>query len=343
MKIIIIVLTLTIGVVCIAKAQDIHFSQYQYAPITLNPALAGANLDVQGVLNYKTQWKSVTGQPYSTINASFDMRVIKFMKGFFASGLSVYNDKAGDGSLTTTTATLPIAYHLRLDRKNSLGAALYIAGGQKTISADNFQWAKQYDGTSFNSALANGETINKPSYMFLDVGVGVLYAYKKNYRNMSSNDNVAVNAGAALYHMNKPKNTFVNNTTNDRLAMRLSMFASASIGIQQTNISLSPALYYNWQGTQQELLGGTYVKYALQSSSQITGLIQASGISLGVFYRAKDAVVIKSMFEYSNYSAGVAYDVNVSSLSKVSKTRGGFEVFVRYVLDTNKFRIKMSI
>lgn len=209
MKKTLLILTVALSLVYTTQAQDIHFLQYQYAPITLNPALAGANHDVQGVLNYKTQWKSVA-TPYSTINASFDMRVLKFMKGFFASGLSVYNDKAGYGSLTTTTATLPIAYHLRLDRKNSLGAALYIAGEQKTISTNNFQWAKQYDGGSFNSALANGQTINKPSYVFLNFGVGV-------------------------------------------------------------------------------------------------------------FYRAKDTVVIKSMFEYSNYSVGVAYDVNVRAFQKYQK------------------------
>ena len=55
------------------NAQDIHFSQMQYAPITLNPALAGASHDMQAILNYKTQWKSVA-TPYNTINASYDMR-----------------------------------------------------------------------------------------------------------------------------------------------------------------------------------------------------------------------------------------------------------------------------
>jgi len=54
-------------------AQDIHFSQMEYSPLTLNPALAGANSPMQGIVNYRSQWNSVA-VPYKTIAASFDMR-----------------------------------------------------------------------------------------------------------------------------------------------------------------------------------------------------------------------------------------------------------------------------
>ena len=40
-------------------AQDIHFSQVGFSPLTLNPALAGANGAINGVLNYRSQWSSV--------------------------------------------------------------------------------------------------------------------------------------------------------------------------------------------------------------------------------------------------------------------------------------------
>ena len=54
-------------------AQDVHFSQMEYSPLTLNPGLAGANSPMQGVVNYRSQWKSVA-TPYKTIAASFDAR-----------------------------------------------------------------------------------------------------------------------------------------------------------------------------------------------------------------------------------------------------------------------------
>jgi hypothetical protein len=38
------------------------------------------------------------------------------------------------------------------------------------------------------------------------------------------------------------------------------------------------------------------------------------------------------MFEMMDYSVGFAYDINVSSLANVSKTKGGFEIFLKYSL-----------
>jgi len=37
-------------------AQDLHFSNPEYSPLILNPALAGANSGMQANLNYRTQW-----------------------------------------------------------------------------------------------------------------------------------------------------------------------------------------------------------------------------------------------------------------------------------------------
>ena len=52
--------------------------------MNLNPALAGAHFDMQALVNYKTQWKSVAA-PFKTIGASFDMRFNKKKgkKGFW--------------------------------------------------------------------------------------------------------------------------------------------------------------------------------------------------------------------------------------------------------------------
>src|SRR5690606_40982666 len=55
-------------------AQDIHFSQMGYSPLTLNPALAGANYDLQVNVNYRNQWNSVA-VPFQTIGASVDTRL----------------------------------------------------------------------------------------------------------------------------------------------------------------------------------------------------------------------------------------------------------------------------
>jgi hypothetical protein len=48
------------------------------------------------------------------------------------------------------------------------------------------------------------------------------------------------------------------------------------------------------------------------------------------------------MFEWDQLSAGFAYDINVSSLTTVSKSRGGFELFLRFNMgDGGGFRARI--
>ena len=57
-----------------ASAQDVHFSHFSHSPLILNPAMAGANFQMQGIINYRNQWKQVA-VPFTTTAASFDMRL----------------------------------------------------------------------------------------------------------------------------------------------------------------------------------------------------------------------------------------------------------------------------
>lgn len=71
-------------------AQDVHFSQMSFSPLNLNPALAGANSTLQGIVNYRSQWNSVA-EPYQTIGASVDGRFNdnkRNKKGIIAGGLN---------------------------------------------------------------------------------------------------------------------------------------------------------------------------------------------------------------------------------------------------------------
>lgn len=73
-------------------AQDVHFSNMEQSPLTLNPALAGANHDIQAIINYRTQWNTV-GAPFQTIAASADMRLNsnkRSKNGHLAVGLNLF-------------------------------------------------------------------------------------------------------------------------------------------------------------------------------------------------------------------------------------------------------------
>jgi type IX secretion system PorP/SprF family membrane protein len=96
-----------------AKAQDVHFSQYFTSPLTLNPALTGlVSEDFRFAANYRTQWNSVSPNPYITGTASFDLAMLKgkLPEGdALGMGLMVLYDKSGTGGLTNTCSRLVIS------------------------------------------------------------------------------------------------------------------------------------------------------------------------------------------------------------------------------------------
>jgi type IX secretion system PorP/SprF family membrane protein len=150
-------------------AQDVHFSQMEFSPLTLNPGLAGANSPMQGVVNYRSQWNSVA-IPYKTIAASFDARFNedkRNKKGIIAGGINFFNDQSGDMKVNTTNVNLNLAYHLILDKTSTLGIGIYTGFGQRSIDPNAGRWGSQYDGTSYNSAISSGETFNSASFNYV--------------------------------------------------------------------------------------------------------------------------------------------------------------------------------
>ncbi len=325
------------------KAQDVHFSHAEFSPLTLNPALAGALSPMQGIANYRSQWRSVA-TPYKTIAASFDARFNekkRDKKGIIAGGLNFFNDQSGDLKIVTNNVNVNLAYHLMIDRNSTIGLGLYTGFGQRSINPSAGRWGSQYVNGAYDASAAPGEVFNNASFTYLDAGTGLVYTYKKNAGYMTQNNQFSLNAGVAAYHVNRPKYSFLGQG-DEKLYMRYSAFVNAVIGIQNTRGSFLPGVYFQRQATENEVYLGTYYKYLLSEGSMVTGFTRPMSFYLGVFHRFKDAFVGKVMFEYDCYSLGFAYDINVSSLRSVSNAKGGFELFLRYNLgDGGGFRSRI--
>ena len=314
--------------------QDVHFSQMEYSPINLNPALSGANSALQGVVNYRSQWKSVA-VPYKTIGASIDGRFNENKRGkngIIAGGLSFFNDQSGDLQVNTTNIKLSAAYHLFLDRTSTLGLGIYGGWGQRSISPNDGRWGNQYDGMAFNDALPSNETFNSPSFSFLDAGAGLVYTYKNSEGYMTQNNQRQFNGGVAFYHVNNPTFSFIENS-EEKLYMRWSLFFNGIIGIENSRGAFEPGIYFNRQKSSMEILYGGYYRHTITEGSKVTGRSKPFFFHIGLFHRWGDALVAKSMLEWYEYSVGFAYDINVSSLTEVSRAQGGFEVFLRYNME----------
>ncbi|MES2798751.1 MAG: PorP/SprF family type IX secretion system membrane protein [Bacteroidota bacterium] len=312
-------------------AQDVHFSHMEFSPLTLNPALAGANSPMQAVVNYRNQWSSVA-VPYSTIAASFDMRFTEKSRnksGYLVGGVNFFNDNAGDLKISSNNVNLHLGYHLMMDTKNSLGLAIYTGYGQRALKNVDAKWSSQYSGGSYDPNLASGEAFNNQSFGYFDAGAGLVYTHDSNEGYMNQNIGRKINAGFAIYHLNRPSFSFVNKA-DENLYMRFSAFVNAEIGIGNSRGVIMPGVYFQRQKTAMEIYFGSYYKYIFHEGSRATGFTRPFSLAIGLFGRIKDAMVAKVMFEYDQFALGFGYDFNISSLTTASRARGGMEFFLRF-------------
>jgi type IX secretion system PorP/SprF family membrane protein len=324
----------------LATAQDIHFSQFWMAPLIQNPAMAGAEYDMQAGLNYKDQWKSVE-TPYKTINASYDMALSKQDKkdGFWAGGINVFSDKAGDSEMGTLQANLSFAYHLYISDKSKLG--LGVMGGfvQRSINYSSLKWGSQYNGYNYDSSLPAGEPLGVTSISYVDLGTGLVWTYDKGEKYMTGNDQVKATAGVAVFHPHQPDYSFYK--TGEKLNMKYVAHANVLIGVGNSLLSIVPGFIYYRQGSASELLAGSMFRYLLKAESQYTGFITGSALSFGAHFRTRDAFIASMLLEMGSYSLGVSYDLNTSDLNTASSGRGGIEISLRF-LNPNPFLSKSS-
>ncbi len=330
MKKIICIIIINLAVLSL-KAQDIHFSMFHFSPLNINPANCGVENDLRVALNYRNQWRSVAN-PYSTIAGSYDMRLSKSKSGIFAMGINFYNDRAGDSKMGITQANLAAAYHLILNREQTIGLGINTGFAQRSLTGGSaLMWGNQYDGTNYNPALPTGEPFgNSFSTSYLDAAAGIIYSYRQEEKYITGNDHFAANVGFSVSHVHQPNISFYG--AKELLYRKYIFHTNAIIGVPNSRVSFTPGIMYALQGPARELLFGTALRYRLQEDAKYTGFITGAAMSLGIWYRNRDAVSLTTLLQWGGYSIGFAYDINISDLSKASSGRGGFELHGRYVL-----------
>ncbi len=301
-------------------AQDIHLSQFNSSPQNLNPAQTGLfDGDWRFVGNYRSQWAAVP-VPYKTFSFSTDTRLkTKLTSGTPALGLLVNNDNSGTSHLSTTQIYLSASFIKKLNKDSTHFVSLAIQPGvaTKSFNASALTFDNQYDGDSYNAALPSGENFTNTRITYFDAGAGLAYLYHKNQR-------MKVNIGVSALHLTQPHQKFFGNST-DKLSMKTAVSGLAEFPASE-NVDIIPTLLYQHQGTYNETVAGGFAKYFL---TPVNGMTTA--VSLGGFYRMKDAFIIAAGMDYMNFTVGVSYDMNTSKLIAATNHRGGFEISVIYI------------
>ena len=317
------------------NAQDAHFSQYYTFAQALNPALTG---NFEGSYRfaaiYRNQWRSFLGtNAYVTPGAAIDVTLFEgqLKTDKLGMGLMVYNDRFGEGSISTLNTAFSLAYHKGFGKKGlhrlSLGAQ--VAFVQKSFDDDASTFYDQFDELTHGAGFATTENFQQGSYFFFDYNFGL-------YWKSSFSKRVAAQGGFSVWHVSQPQEYFIVDDEDFYLPMRYVFDAGAQVFVDRKyKVSVSPDVLYQRQGgfgeqDFQEILVGGSVGYHFNS-----GFRTNSSMHVGARYRVSpantDGLVVLGQVEFRNLRIGGAYDINLSELTESTDTRGGFEVSLVYM------------
>ncbi|MCX6291431.1 MAG: type IX secretion system membrane protein PorP/SprF [Bacteroidetes bacterium] len=273
-----------------AFAQDPEFTQFYANPLYLNPAFAGSAHCPRLNLNYRNQWPALTGT-FVTYSASYDQHFDAISGGL---GLLVLNDKAGEGTLTTTDVSFIYSYQMNVNREFSIRAGLQGTYKQKKVDWDKLTFGDMID-PRYGFIYPTSEIRPETTKSFWDFSAGVL-AYSSN-----------IYGGFAVNHMTQPEESFIHPAPGSKLPMKLTAHVGALIplsGRRNEETYISPNVLYQLQRDFQQLNIGIYV-----AKPPLVG---------GLWYRNKDSFIALIGLQQGMFKFGYSYDLTVSKLANAS-------------------------
>lgn len=313
------------------KAQDIHFSQFYTAPLTLNPSLTGDyNGDYRFMNTFRSQWRKFD-PGYVSNSIAFDQQFY-LLNEKMSGGLNVVYDKSGINAFQIAKVNLSFAWH------KPVGKHIFHAGVQAGYIHKSFDVSKLTFPDQFNQdngyfdqtlATADGDFNDNDSYLDVNAGIGWHKKFGKHTPKL----------GLALFHFNNPTESFFGN--DNKVPQRYVATVSDKWEIKP-NLTIAPMFLYMEQVKANDFMAGVlFTRKSKEPESKI------SAISYGAFLRNSfnsktDAVALVAGFRYDLFDVGFSYDINVSEANTVTQYRGAFEISIIYTaLNSRAVKVKI--
>lgn len=299
------------GIFFSVKGQDPEFTQFNAAPLHLNPALAGISYGPRLNINYRNQWPSLA-KGYVTYATSFDMHIDKLSGGI---GVLFIGDRVASGLLSSYYLSVMYSYQLRLSKMFGIKMALQGGYIRKHVDWNGLTFSDQINPiTGFEDPFGNmnptGEQIpDNFNVNMPEVGVGFVAFSPKVYGGMS------------VKHLTKPKESFMEDE-DSRLPIRIDIHAGGDINLmpnqKQKELVLSPNVLFAQQSNFTQLNIGTYL---------YTRYIYGGAWFRHAFGNS-DAVIGVLGVKLSHIKVGYSYDYSISKLNGLSG--GAHEISVTF-------------
>lgn len=326
-----ILLGATMALSCVsvdALAQDPHFTQYYASPLNLNPAHTGLiNTDFRMTAIARTQWYSVSNNPFMTASMSYDRQILrdKLPEGdAFGLGVNLLYDRAGAGGLQNINLGINLAYHkgFGIDKQHHISFGVQGALVQKNIRFDRLIFGDQIDLTRPYETIATMENLSNGDLTYPDFNAGLLYSGKVS-------ENAMLYAGASYFHITRPVEKFTGQNVNAdvRLNSRINGYVGGQLNLNPHTVAYVSTMFQQ-QGTAMEYLLGGAVGFILNPYNDEDHT--NTTLYLGAWYRFGDAIAPYVGMEFGKWQLGFSYDYTVSNFSQANNGQGALEMSAIY-------------
>lgn len=301
-----------------AVAQDVHFSQYYFSPLSQNPANTGNfKGEYRFFGNYRSQWRDIS-RAYNTFSAGGDMNF--YPKNVnLSGGLIVLNDKSG-GNLSLTKILPSAAIHRKIAGFN-LHGGLQAGVVIKSIDfyANSFPNQMNWNKGLFDNTLPNNESNVVQRHTYIDVNLG--FAASKRFGKLEPE------FGVAMFHLTKPKDSFLSD--DNRLPIRQAYNVGLNYYLNEVFILRGHSLM-GYTTKASDWVTGVQIEYILSQNDFFTNSVFAGFMWRDGLKRNTDAGIVTAGLNYSHYTIGFSYDLTFSQLKTATGGKGAFEIAFIY-------------
>ena len=301
------------------KAQDMHFTQYNAAPTSINPGYAGATGQARAVTIYRAQWASLP-QAYTGFHIAYDRPTFDHDGGI---GVLISHEEAGAGALRSSRVAFQYAYEFQLGPRTFVRPALQIGLVSRAVNLNGLTFMDQLLRNDAATTLEQGLGTGK---QYIDMGSGFLLISGKSWFGISAD------------HLNTPNHSLSHDYA-EKLNMRLSAHGGGRISLNRgprakNSKDIVFAFNYTKQGEFDQLDLGTYYDLKI--------------MTVGVWYRgipliqkaadeSIDIDAVSLVFGFGNklWRMGYSYDLTLSKLG-IATSGGSHEISLKYLWDVSK-------
>lgn len=304
--------------------QDIHFSQFDGAPLNISPAYTGVfEGEYRFSAIYRTQWQAVpVGYTTFNMNAEANLKPLFLKKDRLGLGLSFYSDKAGDAryGITQFYTSGTYIHYPKASPDLLLSFGMNLGLNRVGFDLTKMTFDAQYDGVQLVPGAYNGEQFTQTRAGYFDMNLGAMLQY-------AFTETKKLSFGFGLHHLTTPKISYQGNDLS-QLDFKYSNLISYTSKIGYRTHLIAEALF-SAQGKNLEVVPHLSLKYILNEDYD-------QAISGGLCYRNKDAIIMRMGYHYKLFHSGIAYDINVSKFTAATNRRGAFEIFINQTISSSK-------